>query len=229
MRYTLKTCSSIATFFDREAPGWDAAHGPRSNRAADFAVRASYLRKLCAVLGRPRVIDLGCGTGWQLIDLAECIAGGVGLDIAPGMVGQARANAASVGADISIAFHVGDSATAKTENLGRFQLAMCVGSFEHMPDQGAALVAAARLLDEEGRFVVIMPHPCNPGILRSRWFGPRFEVPLNHLTPRGLTQLARAVGLRLVACEGMPYGGFGRLLHRWPFMAGAYAACFALA
>ena len=99
----------------------------------------------------------------------------------------------------------------------------------HPARQGAALVAAARLLDGEGRFVVIMPHPCNPDILRSRWFGPRFEVPLNHLTPRGLAQLARAVGLRLVACERMPYGGFGRLLHRWPFMAGAYAACFALA
>ena len=224
-----KPHGTIAAFFDRHAPGWDAAHGPHSGRAAEFAARAAYLRRLCAALGRPRVIDLGCGTGWQLIDLADHIESGVGLDISPAMVAQAQENTAALGDETNLVFHVGDSAAASAEVLGRFRLAMFVGSLEHAPDQAAALTTAAGLLDGEGRLVVIMPHPCNPGVLWSRWFGPRYDVPLNHLTPRAIAGMARGAGLRLEACEALPYGGRGRLLDRWPVIAGAYAARFALA
>ena len=223
-----KPDSSIAAFFDREAPDWDAAHGPCSDRAPEFAARAAYLRGLCTALSRSRVVDLGCGTGWQLIDLADHIEGGVGLDIAPVMVDRARANAVASGDATDIAFHVGDSAAASPEALGRFRLAMFVGSLEHAPDQAAAL-AAATLLEADGRLVVIMPHPRNPGVLRARWFGPRYDVPLNHVSPRALTRLAQRSGLRLESCEALPYGGPGGLRLRWPVLAGAYAARFALA
>lgn len=180
----------------------------------------------------PRVLDLGCGTGHQLIDLAGYIAGGVGLDLSPEMISRARENAATVGADTKVTFQVGDSAAASID-LGRFGLVTFVGSLEHAPDQAAQLAAAAKLLEQDGRLVVIMPHPYNPGVLQSRCFGPSFDVPLRHRSPRALAALARAAGLCLESVQALPYGG-GALIpagiaYRWPLIAGAYAACFTLA
>lgn len=224
--------SRVAAFFDREAVAWDAAHGPQSGRAGAFAARARYLRALCAEKGVPRVLDLGCGTGHQLIDLTDHIEGGVGLDLSPEMISRARENAAAVGADTKVTFQVGDSAAAPID-LGRFGLAIFVGSLEHAPDQAAQLAAAAKLLEQDGRLVVIMPHPHNPSVLWARCFGPSFDVPLRHRSPRALAAVARAAGLRLESVQALPYGGSvvipAGIARRWPLMAGAYAARFALA
>ena len=226
--------SAVAAFFDREADTWDGAHGPESGRAGEFAARAAYLRTLCGMLGKPTVVDLGCGTGRQLIDLADRIEAGVGLDLSPEMVARAEANAARLGADAKIVFRTGDTASARPEQLGRFGLALFVGSLEHAPDQAALLAAAAGLLEPQGRLVVIMPHPRNPGVLLACRGGAVPQgVPLRHLTPRALAALGRTVGLRMETVSGLPYRASGAVLaaavRRWPLVAGAYAARFALA
>lgn len=225
---------AVAAFFDREAAGWEDAHGPKSVRAGEFAARAGYLRALCDALGKPRVVDLGCGTGNQLIDLASHIVDGVGLDLSSEMVSRAQANAASLGVDAKIMFQVGDTASANPADIGRFGLALFVGSLEHAPDQAAQLSAAAGLLEPEGRVVVIMPHPRNPGVLLAgRGDILPEDVPLRHLAPRALTALGRIAGLQLESVGGLPYRASGGVvaatLRRWPILAGAYAARFALA
>jgi len=85
----------VAKIFDRESENWDADHGPDSPRAFEFQARAAYLRALCETLGKPRVLDLGCGTGRQLLDLADLIDGGVGLDLFEGMIARAREHAST--------------------------------------------------------------------------------------------------------------------------------------
>jgi len=104
----------IAAIFDREAETWDAAHGPDSPRANEFEARAAYLHALCSRLGKPRVLDLGCGTGRQLIDLAKSLDSGVGLDLSPGMIARARENARELR---QLEFQVGDAAAATPETL----------------------------------------------------------------------------------------------------------------
>lgn len=228
-----ETTSHVAAFFDREAEPWDGAHGPDSVRAAEFAARADYLRVLCTELGRPAVVDFGCGTGRQLIDLAPAVARGIGLDLSPNMIARARRNAAQSGVSDTLEFLVGDTAAVDAESLGQFDLALFVGSLEHAPDQTAQLSAAAGLLQPRGRLVVFMPHPRNPGVAWARRFGPALDVPLRHLSPRGLRALAAAAGLRLESVRGLPYRASGPVaasaLRRWPLLAGAYAARFALA
>jgi SAM-dependent methyltransferase len=222
----------VAAIFDREAENWDAAHGPESPRAGEFAARAAYLHALCGRLGKPRVLDMGCGTGRQLLELAGAIDAGVGLDLSEGMIAQARQNASRCGAPAKFEFRVGEIASAAPAALGRFGLILFVGSLEHAPDPAAPLAAASGLLEASGRLVVIMPHPWNPGVLMSRSSAGE-GAPLRHLTPRRLASLAARSGLGLESVRGLPYrstaGGKGESIRRWPVAAGAYAACFALA
>jgi SAM-dependent methyltransferase len=223
----------IAEIFDREAVGWDAAHGPDSVRRNEFRARATYLRALCNRLGRPRMLDLGCGTGRQLLDLAGCIEGGVGIDASPAMIARAQDNAAGQGA--AIGFQAGDAAAPGVG--GKFGLILYCGSLEHMRDPASALAAAKCLLAARGRIVVIMPHPWNPMVLVRHWFAPTPKgAPFRHLTPRALARLS---GLELESVTGLPYrpqrGGGApwrvqwpvRWRTRWPVLCGAYAALLA--
>jgi len=216
--------AGIAATFDREAAGWDAAHGPDSARGDEFRARAAYLRALCGRLGRPRVLDLGCGTGHQLLDLADCIDGGVGIDVSPAMIARARDNANLRGGAVS--FHAGDAAAPAAR--GHFGLILFIGSLEHLPDPAAALAAARRLLAARGRMVVIMPHPWHPLVSLARWTAPaRKGAPFRHLTPRRLARLAGDAGLALESVTGLPYWPFGGKPARWFFPNGAYAALLA--
>lgn len=221
----------VAAFFDREAATWDSAHGPGSPRAAAFAARGEYLRQICDTLGRPRALDIGCGTGRQLIDLADRIAGGVGIDLSPAMIARARENAAGLD---GVEFQVGDVAALDPETLGRFDLIAFVGSLEHVRDPAAALGTAARLLAPGGALVVIMPHPWNPAVaLARRADARRWGAPLRHVSPRGLAAMAEDIGLRMESLRGITDRTSGSpaaaLARRRPVLAGVYAARFALA
>lgn len=220
--------SDIAALFDREARNWDAAHGPESPRGGEFRARADYLHTLCRRLGRPRVLDLGCGTGRQLLDLAASIELGMGIDLSPAMIARARENHARLGGGADIEFRVGDIAAAAPDTLGQFDLVVFVGALEHAPDPAAQLGAAARLMRASGRIVVIMPHPWNPRVWRARR---RFAAhpPVRHMTPRRLARLAVRFGLVFESVHALPYspsGGPGNRSSR-PILSGAYAAAFA--
>src|SRR5947209_18838353 len=86
----LEQMQELGRQFDATAASWDAEHGPDSARAAEFAARIRYLRKLCRRLGRPRVLDLGCATGQVLVQLSPVIDDGFGVDISGAMIERAR-------------------------------------------------------------------------------------------------------------------------------------------
>ena len=172
------------------------------------------------------MLDLGCGTGRQLLDLADCIDGGVGIDVSPAMIARAQDNAGETGP--ALRFRTGDAAAPG--ETGRFGLILFIGSLEHTADPTAALAAARRLLAARGRVVVIMPNPWNPLVRLARWTAPA-GAPCSHLTPRQLARLAGQAGLELDSVTAMPYrpfGGAGRARPtRWPFPSPAYAALLA--
>jgi len=144
--------------FDSVAEIWDAQQGPASARAPEFAARIGYLRTLCRDLHRPRVLDLGCGTGQTLLHIADGIALGIGIDVSPAMIARARRNAART----SLRFRVGNAADFCMNCRDQFELILLIGVLEHLPDQPAALAGISRVLTADGRLVVISPHPWNP-------------------------------------------------------------------
>ena len=109
--------------------------------------------------GARRVLDLGCGTGFFLAELAALRPGAVGLDISHAML---RVSEQYVpGARL---------VTADAERLPfaerSFDAIFCKGSLHHTRDHVRFLSNCARVLEPDG--VLIMSEPCNDNFL-IRW------------------------------------------------------------
>ncbi len=89
------------------------------------------------------VIDFGCGTGAEAVELARRGAGGViGIDIHEGNVLEGRALAAREGVD--------DICTFASRTTERADIIMSIDAFEHFSDPGAILEAMRDLLKPDG-------------------------------------------------------------------------------
>src|SRR5438552_4136087 len=137
----LEQMQDLRRQFDAAAASWDAEHGPGSGRAAEFAARIRYLRKVCRRLGRPRVLDLGCATGQVLVQLSPVIDDGVGVDISGAMIELAR-RIAQVG---KLRFRTDEAVRFCNYCSEHFDLVLFVGMLEHLPDREAALASVRRV------------------------------------------------------------------------------------
>lgn len=63
--------------------------------------------QLLAPTSTDTVLDIGCGTGAQLIELSKTIKKGIGLDISSGMVAEAAKRSINAGCT-NLEFHAGD-------------------------------------------------------------------------------------------------------------------------
>jgi ubiquinone/menaquinone biosynthesis C-methylase UbiE len=139
----------VAEFNDRAAGydhGWRGRlHHKISERTADLAV--------ATVAAPSRVLDLGCGTGYLLRELASRYPDTeqfVGIDAAPAMVKTANA----ITQDDRLTFAVGVA-----EQIGypdqTFDLIVSTTSFDHWSDQQAGLRECARVLRRGGQLVLV--------------------------------------------------------------------------
>ncbi len=162
-----------------------------------------------ATLGRPRVLDLGCGTGTLLAHLADVIMSGVGVDISPVMIKRARRRML---ADAAIEFTVADAAEYCAARPSRFDLILLVGALDHVPDQDAALAAVVHALDPFGRALVISPHRWHPFFLLQRLLHDGRDVPrARHSSLARLRRLAARHGLAPSRVRALPYAAWPEL------------------
>jgi ubiquinone/menaquinone biosynthesis C-methylase UbiE len=135
--------------FDARAEGYEGGwlgllHQQIAGRTADLALSAAPAPQ--------RILDVGCGTGYllrQLADRCPDAAELIGVDPARGMIAAARAAAA------------GDRLQwleGTAEELpfpeGSFDLVVSTTSFDHWADQQAGLRECARVLTPGGRLVL---------------------------------------------------------------------------
>jgi ubiquinone/menaquinone biosynthesis C-methylase UbiE len=175
----------VQAFHDR-APGYEA--GYRGRLHADIATRTADLAlAMCPAPGR--VLDVGCGTGFLLRELARRLGGAAeltGIDAAAGMIQQARARG-SPGSRLGVVRGVaerlpfGDAA---------FDLVMTTTSFDHWADQRVGLAECRRVLAPGGLFV--LADLCSPW-LAPTLVGGRSE---RARTPLRATRLLAAAGFR---------------------------------
>jgi SAM-dependent methyltransferase len=107
-----------------------------------------------------RVLDLGCGPGRELREVARLVPRGevIGVDLAAGMVEVAQAKTRASRLDNCAFFQadVGDLPRAFTE---RFDLVYSCLAHHHFPDPRAAAANALRCLRPGGVYCVVDPGP----------------------------------------------------------------------
>ena len=97
--------------------------------------------------GEPHVLDVGCGFGRHLIELAKEMPGitGLGVDVIPGMVAEAAHDARMLGLESRLYFCQDDAVALETCRDGEFDAAFCLTNTIGNLEEGKASAAIAQI------------------------------------------------------------------------------------
>lgn len=141
----------VSEYFDRHAEAWVEAAYAGGTR---FPIGPERVRLALEAAGEAldepgSLVDLGCGGGQLLAQAARLGWRAVGVDVAAGMIEEARRTTA--GLDVELVEAAFD---ANGLPDGTFGAVVALGLIEYLPEDDALFAEAARLLRPGGRFVV---------------------------------------------------------------------------
>jgi SAM-dependent methyltransferase len=184
--------ADVAAFFDACAPTYADQHGD-ADRLLRY--RLSLLRDAARLRPGDAVLEIGCGTGFHLLALAEEYGRGLGVDLSAAMIEAARGRLGPRGDKVAFAVDAAERlATVPDRSV---DVVLAVGALEHMLDQAAVCRSAFRVLKPGGRFVCLT---LNGGGLWYRWLAPALRLDTrqlatdHYLSRRELARLLRAAG-----------------------------------
>lgn len=140
-----------------------------------------------------RVLDLGCGTGWTSVFLAQRGYDVVGVDIAPDMVRAAQQNAPLPTAQ-KLEFRVADYESLDATD--DFDGVVFFDSLHHAEDEQAALQCAYRALKTGGVCVVSEPGKGHHEAAASVHAVDEYGVTEKEMPPSKVISLARKIGFK---------------------------------
>lgn len=154
--------------YDRAAPRFDRRWAGYIRRTLDL------LDAHAAVAPGERVLDVGCGTGAFVERLLARTPDQeiIGADVSEGMLAEARRKTASAPA---VRFVQADASRLPLPEAA-FDVVVSASALHYVPDPGAALVEAARVLAPGGRLVVLDWD-------RSRWWMALLDAALRVVDP----------------------------------------------
>jgi SAM-dependent methyltransferase len=212
--YPLPTADEIASFYS------DAYYGTPGQKFEGLVesfvrlVGSRHVRFLAHGLPKgARVLDVGCGRGVLLAELA-----GQGLEVHGVEVSADAVRGADPRAQIRIAAHLRDAAYPSAF----FDQVIIWHVLEHLPDPLGTLLEVRRILKPGGRFVVAVPSFASR---QARWAGSAWfhlDVPrhLYHFPLSALRQLLDRTGFECgrvhhFSLRQNPFGWLQSALNRW--------------
>lgn len=138
----------VQKHFDRWAESYDSGH-------ITNWLRAFQQQTIEVMAPRPdyHILDVGCGTGWAVLELSGKLADGraCGIDLAPAMIDRANEQAGDID---NVEFKVGDAENIPYDDA-QFDAVMCSSSFHHYPHPVKALREFRRILKPGGRAYIL--------------------------------------------------------------------------
>lgn len=153
--------SRLARGYSRAAPLYEALAAPM------YAMGIRKLLPRLRPMQMPAILDVGCGTGVNMVEAARWFGPTrllCGIDLSPGMVEVARAKTAGLG--LPAHFTIGDAEKLPYPDA-TFDLVICNSVLHWFKDRGAALREMRRVLRPGGQTVIICA--ASPGF--QEWFG----------------------------------------------------------
>jgi 2-polyprenyl-6-hydroxyphenyl methylase/3-demethylubiquinone-9 3-methyltransferase len=174
-------------------------------------LRVDYIERHADGLAGKRVVDIGCGGGILTEAMAQKGAQVTGIDLAELSLKVARLHLHESALEIDYQLISAEAFAA--QNAAQFDVVTCLEMLEHVPDPGAIIDAAARLLKPGGRLFLSTLNR-NPKSFAFAILGAEY---LLGLLPRGTHQYRRFIkpseiaarlranGMRLLDLSGMSY------------------------
>lgn len=142
--------SSVAQDFDQQASFYARLYNDGSRVAHFFNMRVRrVLERLKEVEGGD-VLDVGCGPGPMVESLIEKGMRYHGVDISQGMIAECRRRFSSLA---EARFEVGD-ARRLDYPCGRFDVVLCLGMLEYVPEENSAVREFVRVLKPGGVLIL---------------------------------------------------------------------------
>jgi ubiquinone/menaquinone biosynthesis C-methylase UbiE len=138
--------TAARTHFDRWSQTYERGRGARRLQGIQTAALASLALNPDDVL-----LDLGCGTGAAVREAAATVRRAVGFDVSPGMIEQARSQAAGLD---NAEFRLGDVSQPLPFDDGEFTAIVCSSAFHHFPEPLETIAEMYRVLAPGGRVVI---------------------------------------------------------------------------
>jgi SAM-dependent methyltransferase len=162
----MRDAKVVQEFFEKEAMSWEREreHGPDSERKDGFQAVYAVLRSIVESFPQPpKLLDIGCGTGAHLRLLSPIVRSAIGLDLAEGMINEAKVLAErQIGPSSNLTFIRFDA--SDIENIGNlrndmqnFDMVMIVGALEHMLEREKLLRALHDICTPSCRLVIVSP------------------------------------------------------------------------
>lgn len=145
----------VQAYYDRLAPRLVAVESRNWHLQSRMALNLETIDRYVTAPGVPRVLDIGCGTGFLLERLAERGFSGIGIDLSPESVEHANRRLAEIGASDRLSAVVG---SAYEPPQGPFDLIALTDVLEHLEDPRACLAALRAQLAPEGLLVISTPN-----------------------------------------------------------------------
>ncbi|HAM88655.1 MAG: Methyltransferase [Candidatus Falkowbacteria bacterium GW2011_GWC2_38_22] len=187
-------------YYDSFANTWDKRFDNKSKSFLYFLNKR--LKMLEKYLGDyDNLVDAGCGTGYYITNLLKNGKKGIGFDISPKMIEQAKKIKNERYSDKDISYVVDDGENLKFEN-DTFDRAICVGYLIHLEKQQKALNEIFRILKPGGKMVGLISNRWSPWLflnLRKK-FAKDYGVIQGdqELSPREVKKMMKESGFRNV-------------------------------